>query len=56
MSSDEIIPLVDWAKENKVSSAAILNKAKRQTIPAFRQRGQWMIRKDFVDTDGVEVG
>ena len=56
MSSDEIIPLVDWAKKNKVSSTAILNKAKRQTIPAFRQRGQWMIRKDFVDTDGVEVG
>ena len=56
MSSDEIIPLVDWAKKNKASSAAILNKAKRQTIPAFRQRGQWMIRKDFVDTNGVEVG
>lgn len=56
MNGAKIIAVVDWAKKNKVSAAAILNKAKRQTVPAFRQRGQWMISERFVDTDGVEVG
>ena len=56
MNGVEVVTLTDWAKKNKVSSASILNKAKRQTVPAFRQRGQWMIAKSFVDGDGVEVG
>ncbi len=56
MNGVKTVTLVDWAKKNKVSSAAILNKAKRQTVPAFRQRGQWMIAENFVDGDGVEVG
>ena len=50
------IPVTDWAKKAKVSSAAILNKAKRQTVPAFRLNGQWVISEKFVDTDEVEVG
>lgn len=56
MSGKEILALTDWAKKNKASATAMLNKAKRQTIPAFRKRGKWMIAKDFVDADGVEVG
>ena len=56
MNGTKIITLTDWAKKNKVSAASILNKAKRQTVPAFRQRGQWMIAESFVDEDGVEVG
>ena len=56
MEGAKIIPLVDWAKQNEVSPASVLNKAKRQTIPAFHQRGQWMIREEFVDGEGVEVG
>ena len=56
MEGRKIIPLVDWASNNGASPAAVLNKAKRQTIPAFRQRGQWMVAEDFVDGDGVEVG
>lgn len=51
-----IIPVTEWAKKASVTSAAILNKAKRQTVPAFRQRGQWMIEEGFVDGEGVEVG
>ena len=58
MEGKKIIPVAEWAKVNKASAGAILNKAKRQTVPAFRQRGQWMIAEDFVDGDGdgVEVG
>ncbi|MBQ3436357.1 Fic family protein [Candidatus Saccharibacteria bacterium] len=55
MNGVKVVTLTDWAKKNKVSSASILNKAKRQTVPAFRQRGQWMIAENFVDGDGVEV-
>ena len=56
ISDAKIVPLVDWAKHNQLSKPSILNKAKRQTIPAFRQRGKWMIADDFVDTEKVEVG
>ena len=56
ISGAKIVPLVDWAKHNQLSKPSILNKAKRQTIPAFRQRGKWMIADNFVDTEKVEVG
>lgn len=56
INGEKTMPLVDWAKKNKTSSASVLNKAKRQTIPAFRQRGQWRIAEGFIDTEGVEVG
>jgi len=39
----KIIPLVDYARHNKKSPATVLNAAKRQTIPAFRERGRWKI-------------
>lgn len=55
LDNKKLIPLTDWAKAHDTSPAAILNKAKRQTIPAFRQRGQWMIRTDFIDQPGVEL-
>ncbi len=38
-----IIKLSDYAKQNKLSHSNLLNKAKRQTIPAFRERGVWKI-------------
>ncbi len=56
INGEKTVPLVDWAKKNKVSPASVLNKAKRQTIPAFRQRGQWRIAEGFIDAEGVEVG
>jgi Fic family protein len=55
LKGKKVIPLVNWANNNGASSSAILNKAKRQTIPAFRQRGQWMIADNFIDTEEVEV-
>ncbi|MEK7457917.1 MAG: Fic family protein [Patescibacteria group bacterium] len=38
-----IIPLVQHAKQLHVSVSAMLNAAKRQTIPAFREKGVWKI-------------
>ena len=38
-----IIPLVDYAKRIGKPAPVILNAAKRQTIPAFREKGVWKI-------------
>ena len=38
-----IVPLAHFAKKRKKSISAILNAARRQTIPAFREKGIWKI-------------
>ncbi len=38
-----IMDLSDYAKEHKLSHANLINKAKRQTIEAFLERGVWKI-------------
>lgn len=38
-----IIPLVDYAKQQNRPTPNLLNKALRQTIPAFREKGVWRI-------------
>ena len=43
LEGKNIIKLSDYAKQNKLSHSNLLNKAKRQTIPAFRERGVWKI-------------
>ena len=55
LSGEKIIPLSDWAKNHHVPANAILNKARRQTIPAFRIKDRWMVAKNFVDTEGVDL-
>jgi len=47
LTSRRIVPLVGWAKTAKQNVSAMLNKAKRQTIPAFRVREKWMIDADY---------
>lgn len=39
----KIIPLADYAQKQGVLSPNLLNAAKRQTIPAFREKGIWKI-------------
>jgi Fic family protein len=39
----EIIKLSDYARDQGLPFVSLLNSAKRQTIPAFRLRGRWMI-------------
>ncbi len=45
LGAKKIITLADYAKESKESLKILLNKAKRQTIPAFREKGVWKIGK-----------
>lgn len=43
LKGEEIIALADFAKSQKKTVHAFLNAARRQTIPAFRERGVWKI-------------
>lgn len=47
LEGKKIITLVDYAKENKLSHSNLINKARRQTIEAFLEKGVWKI--------GVEI-
>ena len=38
-----IMTLAEYAKENKISHSNLINKANRQTIPAFLEKGVWKI-------------
>ena len=39
----EIITLVEYGERNKVSHSNLINKANRQTIEAFLEKGVWKI-------------
>jgi Fic family protein len=45
LQGDKITTLADFAKAHKKSINALLNAARRQTIPAFREKGVWKIGK-----------
>lgn len=47
MTAKRIVPLQKWATKNKIKPNIAGNKAKRQTIPAFRLREKWMIDEDY---------
>jgi len=43
LEGKHIVKLSDYAKTQKTSYSNLLNKAKRQTIPAFLEKGVWKI-------------
>ena len=43
LESKNIIKLSEYIKQNKLSAGNVTNKAKSQTIQAFREKGIWMI-------------
>jgi Fic family protein len=47
MEGEEIITLSDYARKYKLSGPAIHNAARRQTIPAFREKNVWKISSKF---------
>jgi len=47
LTAKKIIPLAKWAAQNAVKPNVAANKAKRQTIPAFRMREKWMIAEEY---------
>lgn len=43
----EIIRLSEYIRRNRLSAPAITNAARRQTIPAFREKGVWKIAREY---------
>ena len=41
LHGDQIIPLADFARTHESSIHTLLNAARRQTVPAFREKGVW---------------
>ena len=48
LKGEEITTVSDFIKTNSLSPSAVTNAAKKQTIPAFREKGQWKIGIKFV--------
>ena len=47
-TAKKIIPLSAWAAQNGIKANIATNKAKRQTIPAFRLHERWMIAENYI--------
>ena len=47
LKGETIITLADYAKKHRTSVNALLNAARRQSIPAFREKGIWKIGTEF---------
>lgn len=47
LTAKKIILLSQWAAQRSIKANVAANKAKRQTIPAFRMREKWMIAEEF---------
>ena len=48
LKGQKIITLSEYTKMHKLSAPAIINAARRQYIPAFREKGVWKIGEDFI--------
>lgn len=51
LKGQNIVRLSDYAKTTKEKLSILLNKAKRQTIPAFREKGVWKIGVAYKNDD-----
>ena len=49
LEGQRVISLKEYAKQNSLSYSNLLNKAGRQTIPAFLEKGVWKIAADYSD-------
>ncbi len=50
LKGEEILTLSDYAKRHHLVLNGLINAARKQTIPAFRERGRWKIGASFVAT------
>ena len=48
LRGETITRLSDYIRQHGLSAPAVTNAARRQTIPAFRERGVWKIGEEFV--------
>ncbi len=51
LTAKKIIPLSIWSLQKAIKANVAANKAKRQTIPAFRLREKWMIAEEYNTTE-----
>ncbi len=56
LKGETVVTLSDFIKTYKLSSSAITNAAKRQAIPAFREKGIWKISENFSAKGGSASG
>ena len=47
LKGETIIPLADYTKKHSLSGPALSNAARRQKIPAIREKGVWKIPENF---------
>ncbi|MEK7093615.1 MAG: Fic family protein [Patescibacteria group bacterium] len=47
LKGDSIMPLSEYTKKHSLSGPALSNAARRQKIPAFREKGVWKIPESF---------
>lgn len=47
LRGETIVKLSDHIRQNRLSAPAVTNAARRQTIPAFREKGVWKIAAEF---------
>lgn len=47
LKGEIIIPLSDYARKHDLSVSALSNVARRQNVPAFREKGVWKIPESF---------
>jgi Fic family protein len=52
LKSEKVITLSAFTKNNNLSASAITNAARRQNIPAFREKGVWKISENFIYNPG----
>lgn len=50
LRGQEIVTLADYSKEHQLVLNGLINAARKQTIPAFRERGRWKIGAAFIAT------
>ncbi len=54
LKGEQIIALTEYVKQKGKSAPALFNAARRQNIPAFKERGIWKIGASFVYNGGVK--
>jgi Fic family protein len=47
LEGQDIVPLSEYAKKYGIPLASLINAGKRQTIPAFREKGVWKIGASY---------
>jgi Fic family protein len=47
LQGEKVITLADYVRQYKLSAPAVFNAARRQNIPAFREKGVWKISGSF---------